>query len=142
MQNKLYKIVEQAFKAQILDSNQYRKMYDQFDHENGSTDPDQQKLNENFEKMRAHYDCLTEIEASHGNLTNPSNLREVLKRNSFLLGLESNKNKQMKLELEFMQKNTQRIRSDKMSLQSEKLNQEEELELTKKKLYDIEFDFY
>ena len=77
------------------------------------------RLNENLEKMRTHFDCLRQIEAQHGgNLNDPQTLREFLKRNCFLLGLETNKNKSIKIELDFLQKNTVRIRKDKLDLQS------------------------
>ena len=50
-------------------------------------------MTENFEKLRAYFDCLSELEASNGGYRDTDSLRDLLKRNSLLLGIEQNKNK-------------------------------------------------
>lgn len=52
----------------------------------------------NFEKLRSYFNCLAELEAStnskSGNaMRDAESLRELLKKNALLLGLELNKNK-------------------------------------------------
>jgi len=116
---KLYKVVEQTFRAQILDDEKYRIPYDLYQQENDESLPDQHILTTNFEKMRAHYNCLSELEATHGDLNKPDRLREVLKQNAFLLGLVSSKNKNMKLELNFLQRNYDRLSKEKKNDESE-----------------------
>ena len=78
--------------------------------------PDKRLLTANFEKMRAHFNCLSEIEPSHGNLTGPDRLREVLRQNSFLLGLEACKNKNNQMELGFIKRREERLRLEKSEL--------------------------
>ena len=92
--------------------------------------------------MRSHFNCLSNIEATHGDLTNSDRLREVLRQNSFLLGLESSKNKNMQLELQTMKRSKDRLRDEKMSLEAAKNQQVAQLEDAKAKLYDIDYDDY
>ena len=66
--------------------------------------------------MRAHFDCLNEIEASHGNLTDNARLREVLRQNAFLLGLEACKNKNNAMELCNIRRKEERLRTEKNEL--------------------------
>ena len=80
--------------------------------------PDKRLLTANFEKMRSHFNCLTEIEAQHGSLTEKDKLREVLKQNAFLLGLESCKNKHHLMELNLIKRNAERLRLEKHELES------------------------
>ena len=115
---KLYKVVEQTFRAQILEDEKYKIPYDLYNQENDESMPDQHIITTNFEKMRAHFNCLSELEATHGDLNKADRLREVLRQNSFLLGLVSSKNKNMKLELNFLQRNYDRLSREKSELQS------------------------
>ena len=103
---------------------------------------DTHALTSMLERMRAHFNCLSQIEATHGDLTNPDRLREVLRQNSFLLGLESSKNKNMQLELQTMKRSKDRLREEKMSLEAAKNEHVAQLEEAKSKLYDIDFDEY
>ena len=78
--------------------------------------PDKRLLTSNFEKMRAHFNCLSEIETTHGVLTDNARLREVLRQNSFLLGLEACKNKNNSMELGFIKRREERLRLEKSEL--------------------------
>lgn len=139
---KLYKVVEQTFRAQILEDEKYKIPYDLFHQESDENVPDQFTITTNFEKMRAHFNCLSELEATHGDLSKADRLREVLRQNSFLLGLVSSKNKNMKLELNFLQRNYDRLSREKGELQSLQQTSKGELEVATAKLYDIEYDAY
>jgi hypothetical protein len=66
--------------------------------------------------MREHFNCLNEIESTHGDLSNAGRLREVLRQNNFLLGLEASKNKNMGLELKTLQRRTDRLRDEKFKI--------------------------
>ena len=94
-------MVESAFKAQILEEPLLKETHEAYNNEQASMTPDKRTLTSNFEKMRAHFNCLTELEATHGDMSNTGRLREVLKQNAFLLGLESCKNKNHQMELTF-----------------------------------------
>ena len=104
--------------------------------------PDKRLLTSNYEKMRAHFNCLAEIEAQQGDLTDNGRLREVLKKNSFLLGLEACKNKNNAMEINFTKRHAEGLRLEKSALQTEQEMRETELQTAKAKLYDIDFDFY
>ena len=66
--------------------------------------PDERVITSNFERMRTHFNCLAEIEKTHGSLIDSDRLREVLKQNTFQLGLESNKNKNIQMELTMLKR--------------------------------------
>ena len=66
--------------------------------------------------MRAHFDCLAEIETSHGSLTDNTRLREALRQNAFLLGLEACKNKNNAMELGFIKRKEEQMRLEKSEL--------------------------
>ena len=91
--------MESAFKAQILDDAAHGAEYKSHEAQQAAETPDKRILTSTFEKMRAHFDCLAEIEASHGSLTDNARLREALRQNAFLLGLEACKNKSNAMEL-------------------------------------------
>ena len=78
--------------------------------------PQLNKVSANFEKMRAHFNCISELEATHGDLSNVNVLREVLKQNNFLLGLEASTNKNMGLELKTLKRRTDRLREEKIKI--------------------------
>ena len=83
--------------------------------------PDKNSLTARFEQLRAHYNCLNELERSNIDMSTTAQLREALKNTCFLLGLELHKNKSMLLEVVFMRTNTQRLRHEK--LETEKVAQ-------------------
>ena len=85
--DKLFRVVESAFKAQILEEPQAKEIHEAYNYEQSCDTPDKRTLTSNFEKMRAHFNCLTELEGTHGDMNNTDRLREVLKQNAFLLGL-------------------------------------------------------
>lgn len=99
--DKLFRVVESAFKAQILEDPLMKASHDMYNTEQASETPDKRLLTSNFEKMRAHFNVLTELEAANGGLSSTDSLRDVLKKNAFLLGLESCKNKNHQMELTF-----------------------------------------
>ena len=99
-------------------------------------------LSQLFERMRAHFNCLNELEATNGDLNNSEKLREVLRLNSFLLGLESSKNKSMLVELTTLKRSKDRLREEKIAIEAAKHEQVNQLEEARSKLYDIEFDEY
>jgi len=56
--------------------------------------------------MKAHFDCIASLEKELGGMKNATRLREVLKHNSFQLGLQSYLYKQRELELKFYLQNS------------------------------------
>ena len=110
--------------------------------ENSQDMPDERLLTENFERMRSHFNCLKNLEASHGSLSDPDRVREVLRQNSFLLGLEQNKNKGIQVSLTTMKRQKERMRQKMFELQYASKNNQTQLENFKKQVYDIDFDFY
>ena len=92
--------------------------------------------------MRAHFNCLSELDATHGDLNKADRIREVLRQNAFLLGLAQSKNKNMKLEMAFLQRGYDRLSRERNELQSTHKSDKNELEVAQSKLYDIEYDFY
>ena len=104
--------------------------------------PDKRLITANFEKMRSHFNCLSEIEAQHGSLTDNDKLREVLKQNAFLLGLESCKNKHHLMELNLIKRNAERLRVEKHELETAEKTKQSELQQVKSQRYSIDFDFY
>ena len=140
--DKLFRVIEAAFKTQILDNPAQKQAYESYQAQLSADSPDKRTVTLNFEKMRAHFNCLAEIEAQQGDLTNNALLREVLKKNSFLLGLEACKNKNNQIELANIKRSTQRLRDEKTQLETAQETKESELQTAKAKLYDIDFDFY
>jgi len=96
----------------------------------------------NFEKIKAHFNCLRQLEGVYGDLSDAPKLREVLRQNSFLLGMQSHRNKSMEFELRFLKRNHQRLINDKQELQIAKKKKESELASVTAKLYDIDYDAY
>ena len=60
----------------------------------------------NYEKMKAHFDCFQDLEREVGSLKNAQKLREMLKQNSFQLGLQNYMNKERELETKFYMQNS------------------------------------
>ena len=89
--------------------------------EQTSQTPNENNLAANLEKMKAHFDCLSQIEALHnGSLTDAPSLREALKQNSFLLGLEANKSKFFVQEYSIQKRQVERARKEKLDMQNAK----------------------
>ena len=78
--------------------------------------PDSRILTQNLDKMRTHFTCLTELENNIGDLQSAARLREVLKQNCLLLGLEANKNKNFQIEMTTLKRAYERLRKDKTDL--------------------------
>lgn len=84
---RLFEVVTNAFQTQILEVPRHSQSYQDWIDE--STEAPTHISVTKLEKLRAHFDCLKEIEDVHGgNFTDNSVLRDVLKKSSFLLGLE------------------------------------------------------
>lgn len=92
-----------------------------------------------LEKLRSHFDCLKEIEAMRGGkLTDASALRDVLRSNTFLLGLEVAKKKSLEVNFKTVKRSQDRLREEHKKLKKEKLT----LENVVSHHYDIDFDDY
>ena len=141
-QDKLFEVVQQAFTSQIIDDRSCNEALVAYSYEMDQQSPDKDSMLANFEKMRRHFNCLSEIETTHGALTDPERLREVLKQNSFLLGLESKKIKSLEQQIDFLKIDHQRLLHEKTELLTKKMSQETELKKVNDKLYDIDRDFY
>ena len=140
--DKLSQVVQLAFEAQILEDGRQSQNMETYMNENSQDMPDERLLTENFERMRSHFNCLKNLEASHGSLSDPDRVREVLRQNSFLLGLEQNKNKGIQVSLTTMKRQKERMRQKMFELQYASKNNQTQLENFKKQVYDIDFDFY
>ena len=66
----------------------------------------------------------------------------MLRQNSFLLGLEATKNKNMQIELQTMKRSKDRLREEKMTIEATKNEHVAELQEARAKLYDIDYDEY
>ena len=78
--------------------------------------------------MRTHFDCLEQIRREHGNLNNLSRVRDLLKHNSFLLGIERHVNKSLELELKFFKQNSQRLINENLDMHADKRQNELKLD--------------
>ena len=117
-------------------------MQDYRDGQMGDRVEDRHLVTKNFEKMRTHFDCLEELKREHGNLNNGARLRELLKHNSFLLGLEHHSNKSLELELKFFKQNSQRLINENLGMHADKRTNETQLNKVKERIYNIDFDAY
>ena len=140
--DKLLQVVQLAFEAQILKDGRQSQNLETYMNENTQDVPDERLLTENFERMRSHFNCLKSLETSHGSLSDAERVREVLRQNSFLLGLEQNKNKGIQLQLTMQKRSTERMKKEKSELLNASKNLQSELQNFKKLTYDIDFDFY
>ena len=105
-------------------------------------DPNHVELQNNFEKIRAHFDCLTELSQLHGDLNDVSKLRQVLRHSCFALGHARYGLRSLQQELKFAKSIKERLRKEKLEIQKTSQQHESELQQAKSKLYDIEFDCY
>ena len=69
-----------------------------------------------FAEIKAHFDCLKELEATHGDLSDASRLREVLRQCTFQLGLEAHKCKSVWTEMTILKNQKERLRDAKIKL--------------------------
>ena len=69
-------------------------------------------------------------------------MREALRQNAFLLGLEACKNKNNAMELGFIKRKEEQMLLEKSELKNAQEQKEQDLQTVKAKLYDIDFDFY
>jgi len=99
-------------------------------------------VTKNYEKMRTHFDCLEQLKREHGNLNNAVRLRELLKYNSFLLGMQHHTSKSLELELKFFKQNSQRLINENLDMVSDKRTNETQLTAVKERIYNIDFDAY
>lgn len=84
---KLFEVVTHAFQTQILEVPRHSQSYQDYIDE--STENPTHMSVTKLEKLRSHFDCLKEIENVYGGkFCDSLVLREVLKKSSFLLGLE------------------------------------------------------
>ncbi len=80
--------------------------------------------------MRALFDCLHKVENQQDHsdgLSNASKLRQILKQNLFLLGIESHNNKSLLAEKKFHQMNQKRLVMDKVTLDEKRKEKETKL---------------
>ena len=85
---------------------------------------------------------MNELEKSHGGLQDARRLREVLKQNTFLLGMELQKNKNMVSEMKFMKLDQKRLVKEKVKLDEDKRDEAKKAAIAESKLYDIADDPY
>lgn len=76
----MFRVVDQAFKTQILEDTEYKQvMQDYQTSQMGDRPENRQIVTKNYEKMRAHFDCLEQLRNEYGNLNNAIHLRQLLK---------------------------------------------------------------
>ena len=134
---RLIEVLNRAFQAQII---QQSALHIDFDDEITDLNASM-KQNLTFEKMKARFDVIHELEDMN-DLNDATVLRKELQRHAYLLATKLYENKRVMFRNQQSQSFQIKLKNQIKNLKKENDQVKQELEETLSKLYDVDYDDY